>query len=42
MATLRDALGRPIPDEGPLRVWLDDDLMLNREPAEDRKHVPIS
>ncbi len=22
----KDARGRPIPDEGPLRVWLDDDL----------------
>lgn len=23
---LRDALNRPIPAEGPLRVWLDDDV----------------
>jgi hypothetical protein len=25
-SALRDALDRPIPDEGPLRVWLDDDV----------------
>lgn len=32
MSTLKDALGRPIPDEGPLRVWLDDDLEVRRAP----------
>ena len=32
MSTLKDALGRPIPDEGPLRVWLDDDLEDRRAP----------
>ena len=32
MSTLRDALGRPIPDEGSLRVWLDDDLEDRRAP----------
>ena len=32
MSTLKDALGRPILDEGPLRVWLDDDLEDRRAP----------
>ena len=32
MSTLKDALGRAIPDEGPLRVWLDDDLEDRRAP----------
>ena len=32
MGSLKDALGRPIPDEGPLRVWLDDDLVDRRAP----------
>lgn len=25
-SAITDALGRPIPDEGPLRVWLDEEL----------------
>src|SRR5438874_494847 len=25
-STVQDALGRPIPDEGELKVWLDDDV----------------
>ncbi|MCB0866631.1 MAG: hypothetical protein KDB58_13030 [Solirubrobacterales bacterium] len=34
----RDALDRPIPAEGPLRVWLDDDVE-NREAPEGWVHV---
>lgn len=30
---ITDALGRPIPDEGPLRVWLDDDVEDRAAPA---------
>lgn len=31
--SVRDALGNPVPDEGSLRVWLDDDLMERQAPA---------
>lgn len=36
-STIQDALGRPIPSEGDLRVWLDDDLV-DREAPEGWLH----